>query len=144
MLKRSHPSADSVSMDAAIQTAWLKAGLKLGLGLLLLGAVVGIRIVTVSPERVATDVETLDPLTDRAPVQARTTSTAAEPAVPDSDDSLIGDLASGVIEHLPGAGASRRAGDEMVSCRSRGAVQFMTADDCATRGGRSTVFESDR
>jgi hypothetical protein len=129
-------------MEAEMRSAWMIAGLKMGLGFFVVAAVLGIRVVSVAPERDAAEFEDDVPVAASQPIEP---AGLVADAPPNNEDSSIGRVMTGMRERLPGSGAAeRRPGDRMVSCRMRGATQFMTADDCATRGGRSTLFESDR
>lgn len=126
-----------------MQKAWIMAGVKLALGLFFVGTIVGVRVVTVTP---ASDTASgVDGLGDATREIQRSSEASSAVAESDSDDdSLLGRVTTGLREQLPQGDGASRDGDRMVSCRLRGATQFMTADDCATRGGKSTLFKDDR
>ena len=131
-----------MAMEETIRSAWMKAGLKMSLGFFVVGAVLGIRIVSVErlddSSKVAGDGPIAEaPPVDRLPVAEEATRERTE-------ESSMRQAMTDMRERLPGlADAESRPGDRMVSCRLRGATQFMTADDCAMRGGRATIFESE-
>jgi len=133
-------------MDSEMKTAWMKAGLKIVLGFVFVGAVIGIRIVSLTPNRAETGGESLERVEPVAVAEtSRVAPEAAAPeATPGRDASRMDRLSSRVREPLPDAAASSRDGDRMVSCRLLGRTQFMNADDCAMRGGRSTRLETKR
>jgi len=132
-------------MDSTIQRAIAMALAKLGLGLLLVAAVVGIRVVTVAPAGVEGDIEALE-RTHAEAIRAQTGS-AAEPvpdpqAEPEEGDSLFsffeGDAAE--ADALPERDADA---DRLVRCEIAGGLQFMRGADCAARGGRWTLVEDE-
>jgi hypothetical protein len=130
-------------MEAAMRSAWMKAGMKMGLGFFVVAAVLGIRVVSVAPVDGAS--ETAGDGTVFEKPAAAAMPTTREEGVANAEESSMGGSGAAAPESLAGSGsADRRAGDQMVSCRIRGTTQFMTADDCAMRGGHSTLFESDR
>lgn len=135
-------------MEAEIKTAWIVAGVKIGLGFLFVAAIVGIRMVSVSP--VSGDARDSDVIVSDRPASEATATPFAlsgsaardsERGRPDESGSLIDRMTSGVRDRMPGSPAERpREGDRMVSCRLGGATQFMRADDCAMRGGRAQAI----
>jgi len=132
-----------MAMEAAIRSAWIKAGLKMGLGVFVVAAVLGIRVVSVGRLDDSSKIAGSGPVADALPVERA--GIAKDEALGDTEESSMRQVMTGMRERLPGsANAEARPGDRMVSCRIRGTTQFMTADDCAMRGGRSTLFESDR
>ncbi len=133
-------------MDSEMKTAWMKAGLKIVLGFVFVGAVIGIRIVSLTPNPAKADTRSLERAQPAAvaetPRAAREVFSSG--AVPGQAAFRMGRPSSGVREHPPDAAPSSRDGDRMVSCRLLGRTQFMTADDCAVRGGRSSLLETRR
>jgi len=126
-----------------MRSAWMKAGIKIGLGFAVVAGVLGIRVVSIEPLNDSPEIAGDVPVVDALPVDR--IRTAKDETFMDAEDSSMGGVAAEKSETLPGSGAAEpRPGDRMVSCRNRGMTQFMTADDCAVRGGRSTLFESDR
>ena len=129
-----------------MKSACLKAGLKLGIGLLVVGSVVGIRIVAVSAVDRDRGAET-----SGVEAEARALESVSEPLPSAPEASASGNQDASMRGGTPdarepqsGPVARSRSGDQMVSCRFSDAVHFMTADDCAMRGGRAQIFESDR
>jgi len=132
-----------MAMEAAMRSAWMKAGLKMGLGFFVVAAVLGIRVVSVDKLEDSSASPGDGPVVDARPVDDIRAHQVE--AVVNEEESTTGGVMAGIREALPGSGtAEPRPGDRMVSCRIRGTTQFMTADDCGVRGGRSTLFESDR
>jgi len=129
-----------------MKTAWMKAGLKIALGFAFVGAVVGIRIVSLAPSRTEADTPSLERLQPAALAETSRVAreVAAPSTVPGQEVARMDRLSSGPREQLPDVVPSSRDGDRMVSCRLVGRTQFMTADDCAMRGGRSTLLETKR
>lgn len=121
-------------MEAYLSKAMRRAGLKLGVGLSVIGALVGIRIVTATPDGLEADLAELerfeagleDPETVEGPgADART----AEESASGAEAGWFGQGESSD----PAAGDSDP--DRMVRCRLDAQLQFMRASDCATRGG---------
>ncbi len=107
-------------MEAYLSKACWRAGTKLVAGLTVLGALVGIRIVTATPTGVEGEIAEL----------ARFEVEQASGAASDAEPGHAGSLSD--------AGeAAREQGDldRMVRCVLGGSLQFMRAADCATRGG---------
>jgi hypothetical protein len=129
-----------MAMESDMKAAWVKAGLKLGLGFLIVGAVIGIRVVTATPDGVEADIEEMERATQAAAVQATPAAPKARASevLAGEGGSLVDRLSASI-----GAGSAPQAqpGSKMVSCTLGGGTQFMTADDCAMRGGRAKVFE---
>jgi hypothetical protein len=121
----------------------MKAGLKMGIGLFVVAAVLGIRVVSVERLDDSSQIAGDGRVADTRPIDR--VEIAKDEAAREADESSMRQVMTGMRERLPGsASAEARPGDRMVSCRLRGTTQFMTADDCAMRGGHSTIFESDR
>jgi hypothetical protein len=123
---------------------WM-AGLKTGAGFLVIGAVLGIRVVSVTPAPAGLDSAAIDEASaseadGSMDSDARREILDAE-SVP--DPSLVERATSALGANSPAPASARRDGDRMVSCRIQGGTQFMTADDCAMRGGNATLFETD-
>ena len=117
-------------MDAYLSKALWRAGTKFTLGLAVVGALVGVRIVTATPRGVEGDIAELEQL--EAELAAAGTGTAA-------DEGAAGLASAGNPEaSASGVGSTRpdaRDLDRMVRCLGGGGVQYMRAADCATRGG---------
>lgn len=137
-----------------MKSAWRMAGIKLGAGLFVLCAVVGIRVVSVEPQGIEGEIAELEaavPDESESPIEV-----AENPAAPGEDppDSLAARLGARVRSATGGADSSAdstaNAGgsggdpDELVSCRLASGVQFMRAADCAMRAGDATVLTDDR
>lgn len=131
-------------MEPELKTAYWKAGAKLGIGLTLVAAVVGIRMISVTPEGVPAAIEKLEQLDSEIAAEAAENERAATALVEDGDESLVSRLGAGMREHLQDSDSGSPDGERMVSCRSNGRTQFMRADDCAVRGGESTFLSDDR
>jgi hypothetical protein len=119
-------------MEAYLSKACWRAGTKLVAGLAVLGALVGIRIVTATPAGVEGEIAEL------ARFDAEQASAAASDAEPGHAGSLSAAESDGVETATTDAGqAAREQGDldRMVRCVLGGSLQFMRAADCATRGG---------
>lgn len=130
-------------MESGLKNAWIVAALKSGLGLLFVGALVAIRMVTATP----TEQEPVAESSNRAGAESSDPSQATEAAASrdePSEPSLVARAVSRLKERVSGGEGSEADGDRMVSCRIRGRVQFMTADDCAVRGGTASRLGSDR
>jgi len=121
----------------------LKAAAKLGIGLSLLVALIGIRLVTTTPEGVESDIKELERLDSQfasEAMAAKSNSPQAESAVDDSVGSILG---GGMRDPTPNSDSRSGDGDTLVSCRVAGRTHFMRANDCATRGGQSTIVPRD-
>lgn len=130
-------------MDDEIRQAIRKAGLKLGIGLSVLVAVIGIRVVTATPKGVESGIAELERLDQSMATDRVAESENVEPAVAVAsaeDPSIVSRLSTGIREGLPNSESGSHEGDKLVSCRMASGTQYMRADDCAMRGGRSTVF----
>ncbi len=136
--------ADSVFMDSDLQRACVKAGVKLGIGMGLLAAVIGIRVITTTSDGVEAGVEALERLKDEIAAESASGDSGRERPSSKANDSIASRLSAGLRERLPGGDFGSRDGDKLVSCRFGATTRFMRADDCAMRGGESTVFEDDR
>jgi hypothetical protein len=131
-------------MESEMRSACLKAAAKLGIGLSLLAAVIGIRLVTVTPDGVESEIEKLKLLDARIASESSPANSHAQEDEPGSDDSILSRLSAGAREHMPSSDSGRRDGDKLVSCQLDGTTQFTRADDCAMRGGDSTVITHER
>jgi len=127
-----------------MRTALWKAGAKLGIGLILVAAVVGIRMISVTPGGVPAAIEKLDQLDSEMAAEAAENELAASALAEDADDSVVSRLGAGMRERFSGSDSGSRDGERMVSCRLSGQTRFMRADDCAVRGGESTFLSDDR
>lgn len=133
------------AMEEEIQRALIKAGAKLGIGLSLLAAVIGIRVITTAPAGVEGEIEELAAIeAELAAETARAESargSRADREEPEAEpaDSLVGRLSKTARTAAGGSGESDPDDAErLVSCQLPGGSQFMRAADCATRGGQST------
>ena len=126
-----------------MKTACLKAGAKLGIGLSLLAAVIGIRLVTTTPEGIESGIEELERLDAQIAAEAAAANAEIPEAEPTSEDSIASRLTAGIVEGSPGSDSRSQDADKMVSCRLAGSTHFMRADNCAMRGGESTVFSDE-
>ncbi|MBW2423784.1 MAG: hypothetical protein JRG86_06030 [Deltaproteobacteria bacterium] len=144
-LKAAVASVDPLGMQPEIQRALVKAGLKLGAGLGLVAAVVGLRVATAPSDGVESAVAQLESLrveieAERSAADAGTTPDKDEPG---QEDSLVARLGA---DWLPGRAASPKEAavdEQLVSCRLGGRTHFMRAGDCAMRGGRATVLREE-
>jgi len=130
-------------MEPEIKTACLKAGAKLGIGLSLLAAVIGIRLVTTTPEGIESGIEELERLDAQIAAETAAANAETPEAEPTSEDSIVSRLTAGIAEGGPGSDSRSEDADKMVSCRLVGSTHFMRADDCAMRGGEYTVFSDE-
>jgi hypothetical protein len=136
--------ADSVLMEPEMKTSLRKAAIKLGIGLTLVAAVVGIRMITVTPEGVPAAIEKLEQLDSEIAAEAAESERVGTASADGADESFVSRFGAGMRDHFPGSDSDSRAGERMVSCRLSGRTQFMRADDCAVRGGESTFLSNDR
>lgn len=125
--------ADRIAMEADLSKALWRAGMKLGVGLAVVGALVGIRIVTATPTGIDGDIAQLEQL--EAELAAGGAGGAGTSADSESGESAAGSdsgaRAAATLQPSPDA----RDLDRMVRCLGGGAVKYMRAADCATRGG---------
>ncbi|HPG24462.1 MAG: hypothetical protein H6748_18985 [Spirochaetaceae bacterium] len=139
-------------MDEDLKRACLRAGIKLGVGLSVVAALVGLRIVTVTPSGLASDLAELEAVDreraaerederasgDDSPTAGRRGESGASDA-----QAPLGRLESGLRGVLGESGTEVEPDAErLVACRLGERVEFMRAADCALRGGRGrTVAE---
>lgn len=119
-------------MEAYLSKACWRAGTKLVAGLAVLGALIGIRIVTATPAGVEGEIAELERF------EAEQASAAASDAAPGHAGSLSAAVPDGFETDAAEAGEATREQDDldrMVRCVLGGSLQFMRAADCATRGG---------
>jgi hypothetical protein len=143
-LKRIVRSADSLRMQSDIETAIKRAGLKLGGGLLLLCALIGIRIVTATPAGIESEIAELEESgAALAEVDAHAADPSSDVATGDAGTrgSLVPDRGPRGRSSSSASGAAARDAERLVSCEIRGSVHFMRAADCATRGGRAADLD---
>lgn len=131
-------------MEPEIKTACVRAAAKLGMGLSLLAAVIGIRLVTATSSGVESGIRELERLESQIESESTVTASDTDAAEPVSDDSIGARLSTGVRNHFSGSEPGTRGGEKLVSCRLADGIHFMRADDCAMRGGQSTVVSRDR
>ncbi|HIF93031.1 MAG: hypothetical protein ABGX04_03235 [Myxococcales bacterium] len=125
-------------MEPELKKACWKAAAKLGIGLTLVVAVIGIRMVSVTPDGVPAAIAKLDALDDQLAAESATAAAPTSQAASESQNSIASRLSAGVRDHFTGSDGKSRDGERLVSCRLSGRKQFMRADDCAVRGGEST------
>jgi len=124
-------------MQAYLSKALWRAGTKLMLGLAVVAALVGIRIVTATPKGVEGEIAELERF--EAELAAgeegvlETTRDQARDAAP-AASAVSRDLEPGPSEAGTTSGAGQDL-DRMVRCLAGGRTQYMRAVDCATRGG---------
>ena len=137
-------------MRSEIETAIKRAGLKLGGGLLLLAALIGVRIVTAQPGGIESQIAELEQHESEVSDGGRMDPPAAVPkaeaataatADAETSGSRLSGLGLSRGESSGASGSSPRGADRLVSCELRGSVQFMRGADCATRGGRATDLD---
>ena len=119
-------------MEAYLSKACWRAGTKLVAGVAVLGAVIGVRIVTATPAGVEGEIAELERF------EAEQASAAATGSLPDDANALSASASREIESDAANAGgAAPDAGDldRMVRCFLGGGQQFMRAGDCATRGG---------
>jgi hypothetical protein len=128
-------------MEAEMKSACLKASAKLAIGLSLLVAIIGIRLVTTTPEGIESEIQELERLDALIASEANPDAPVAESgAMEDSS----GPVFSGALrETKPNNDVRSGDGDKLVSCRLAGRTHFMRANDCAMRGGESTILSDD-
>jgi len=128
-------------MDTELKKATTKAGIKLGGGLLVVGALIGFRMVTADPTGIQDEIAELEAVEEELAEDAESRGVAPPSGV--QDDSFVARVGATVRENLPlNGGDSGPDPDRLVSCRLGGSTQFMRAGDCLARGGDSTDFES--
>lgn len=119
-----------------------RAGGKLGGGLMLWGALIGLRLVTVDPDGIEGELAELEAFEAElsAGADARTPARGAETSVAGAGDDERGLLArvsatllDGLSGEAPGPDPNR-----LVRCELGGGVQFMRAANCQSRGGDLT------
>ncbi len=122
-------------MEPYLSKALWRAGAKLTAGLALVGAVVGVRIVTATPVGVESDLEQLERLEAELAAEASGGSAAAiEGAMPPSPPGEAEDSSAVATTPAP-RGVDPGDLDRLVRCHGAKGVQYMRAADCATRGG---------
>lgn len=132
-------------MEAHLSKACWRAGAKLFAGFALIGAVVGIRIVTAKPTGIEAEIAELERFEAE---QAAGGSAAGADGSGAGAESLEGSSASrprsagGLLDGSDredagpaAAGTDALDPDRMVRCHLAGQVQFMRAADCGLRGG---------
>jgi hypothetical protein len=131
-------------MEPEIKRACSKAAAKLGIGLSLLAAVIGIRLVTAMPEGIESGIEELERLEAQIGSESNSTRSETPDVDPASGDSIVSRLGAGMLEHMPDSDSGPRDGDKLVSCRLGASTHFMRAGDCSMRGGDSTIIKHER
>jgi len=131
-------------MEPEIKRACLKASAKLGIGLSLLAALIGIRLVTTTPEGIESGIEELERLEAQIEFESNETQFETPEVEPASGDSIVSRLGAGMLEGRSDSDPGSRDGDKLVSCRLGASTHFMRARDCSMRGGDSTVIDRER
>lgn len=126
-------------MEPELKTACFWAAAKLGIGLSLLIALIGIRVATVAPSGIESGIMELERLDAQITSESVAAASKAHDTEPSSDDSIVSKLSAGIRERMPSFDSRSRDGENLVSCHLAGRVHFMRADDCAMRGGQSTI-----
>lgn len=122
-------------MQPWLTKALWRAGAKLSVGLAVVGALVGIRIVTATPVGVDADLAELARLEAQLEAERRSGVPAFEAGEPPSGGSTTA-TSSGTDAGRAPAPAADGDLDRVVRCRGGQDVQFMRAADCSMRGGR--------
>lgn len=124
-------------MQAYLSKALWRAGTRLTLGLAVVGALVGIRIVTATPTGVEGEIAELERF--EAEQAAADAGRVEETGDRGLDGALAPSAAARDSEPGPSEAGTESSGgedlDRMVRCLSGGNAQYMRAVDCATRGG---------
>ncbi|MBK7947439.1 MAG: hypothetical protein IPK00_01510 [Deltaproteobacteria bacterium] len=129
-------------MEAYLAKACWRAGAKLIAGFAVLGAVVGIRVVTATPTGIEAEIAELERFEAEQAAEAVSPSRSAADSEGDHDAAALATRSSGGM--LDGSSAPVAGGtadtdqadlDRMVRCHLAGQTQFMRAADCGTRGG---------
>jgi len=132
-------------MQSDIETAIKRAGLKLGGGLLLLAALIGIRIITAQPGGIESEIAELEQheseVAEGGQIEPRAAAPEAATANAEASRSMLSGLGLSGRASSSASGPSALDADRLVSCELRGSVQFMRGADCATRGGRATDLD---
>ncbi len=122
-------------MEAYLSKALIRAGAKLGVGLAVVGAVIGVRIVTVRPAGLEGDLAELERLEASLAAGDMPGAMSAE-----ASEAAAASGAGSASAEVPPPAAPSMADtndlDRMVRCDLGGGALFMRAADCATRGGR--------
>lgn len=130
-------------MEATLESAFKRAGLKFGGGLMFIVAIIGIRVVTATPAGVESEIAELEALESEIAAESASVGrrVEAKETPPVEDGSLASWLGATVRERLSGTTEAGPDVDRLVSCSLANGIHFMRAADCATRGGRSTDFD---
>lgn len=126
--------ADRAGMEAYLSRALVRAGAKLAVGLAVVGAVIGVRIVSVTPAGIEGDLAELERL-DAALAAGDVTVAQSDPSS-DAESQGSGSAEGDTLPTSAPSGIDSNDLDRMVRCDLGGGAQFMRAADCATRGGR--------
>jgi len=116
-------------MEAHLAKAARRAGLKLGVGLACLGALVGIRMITATPAGLGQDLAELDRL------DAELAAVAEPASTPAPHDAGRGDSTGARMDAPDAAAPPAGEVDRLVRCHLGRELQYMRAGDCANRGG---------
>lgn len=128
-------------MDEDLRKATCKVGIKLAGGMLVIGAVLGIRVVTLDSGGINGEIAELEAVEEALVQDAEERGVKAPERV--QDDSLVARIGAAVRENLRLAKTNTGPdADRLVSCRLGSSTQFMRAADCLSRGGDPTDFKS--
>ena len=128
-------------MESDLRKAGIKAGIKFAIGLFTLTAIVGIRIVTATPDGVEAEIEELEQLEVELGEQQTQRANAAReadvgvPTTQPESDSVLSGISNRVRNQFGGSDSGGPDAERLVSCRLDGGMQFMRAADCRSRGG---------
>ncbi len=132
-----------MALDADLRRACSKAAIKAGIGLCVVAAVLGIRIVTADRDGVEGEIAELEAFeAQRASELEPTPANGAAGRAPASDTLAAAPAAPPTATAGAAAAPSKRrrssaTGEErLVACDLGGGRQFTRAADCAARGGR--------
>ena len=131
-------------MEPELKRAMTRSGLKLFGGLTMIAVLVGIRVVTAEPAGVAEGVAALERLEAELaaePFRAEADAGTRPAARSTQADGEGGRRTLDLLAPRPSSDRPTPDADRLVSCKLGGAVQFMRAADCLSRGGDSTDFD---
>ena len=127
-----------------MKKAMTKSGWKLGGGLLIVCALIGVRIVTADPDGIGDDIEALEDLEAELVEDAKERGTKRPEAAAADDDGLVARMSATVRDSLSTDTDRGPDPNRLVRCDLGGGTQFMRAADCQTRGGDLTDVDRSR